>query len=111
MSEPAADEIEGERHKLFTLEQVAADLQLPLGWLSRWLGRNPRDSRDRPLYRVACRKKRFTPQQVQLLIEALPCPASSFRPVKLKIRRFAISEPALAEALALASAKAPKKRR
>jgi hypothetical protein len=110
MTAPAPEKIE--RHKLLTLEQVAADLQIPVGWLGRWLGKHPRDDRDRPLYRVACRKKLFTPQQVQLVIEALPCPPGSFRPAKAKLRagRVAISDVALAEALALCREKPKKKR-
>ena len=63
-----------EREKLvYTVDEVAAKLDVRPGWLDRWLGRHPRDVRDRPLYRVACRKKLLTDNHVALLIEALPC--------------------------------------
>ena len=81
MSQPAPDTLEREKDKLavYSVQDVATRLDVPPGWLDRWLGRHPRDGRDRPLYRVACRKKLLTDNHVALLIEALPCPSSSTR--------------------------------
>jgi hypothetical protein len=76
MTQPAAQTIERERHA-YTVAEVAVELGVPAAWLDRWLGAHPRDNRDRPLYRVACRKKLLTPTHIALLIEALPCPSSS----------------------------------
>lgn len=67
MTTPAAIDREA-----LSVEEVALRLGIPAGWLDRWLAKHPRDNHDRPLYRVACRKKLITAAQVPLIVEALP---------------------------------------
>ena len=53
--------------RLSTMGEVADTLRVSRRWLQGFI-------RLHPHYRMAGRKKLFSPADVQLLIEALPCP-------------------------------------
>ena len=67
---------------LLTIDQVADQLHKSRRWLRDWLREHPEDAPGRTLYRLAGRTKLFTEQQLNYIIEALPCPSSSCRRAK-----------------------------
>src|SRR5262245_66361965 len=68
---------------LHTMDEVAGKLRKSRRWFQDFL-------QDHPYYRRAGRTKLFTDEDVNRLIEALPCPGSSSRSVKGR-RRTGIS--------------------
>ena len=64
---------------LYTMVQVAERLHKSRRWLQSFL-------RDHPYYRLAGRSKVFTEADITKLVESLPCPSNSYRPVKASRR-------------------------
>jgi hypothetical protein len=60
---------------LHTMDEVAGKLRKSRRWLQEFL-------HDHPYYRLAGRTKLFTEEDINRLIEALPCPGSSSRHAK-----------------------------
>src|SRR5665647_529377 len=62
---------------LHTMDEVAIKLRKSRRWLQEFIQRHP-------YYREAGRTKVFTDEDINRLIEALPCPGNSCRPAKVK---------------------------
>ena len=70
---------------LLTVDEVAARLRTKPRKLKEWLRkRKGVDNQGRPYYRSFGRTKLFSEADVSRIIEALPCPSSSSRPVKAR---------------------------
>jgi len=65
----------GTSSDLLTMAEVAGRLHVSLRWLQDFL-------KTRPHGRMAGRQRLFTPADLAALIQDLPCPSSSSRPVK-----------------------------
>ena len=72
--------------KRYILEEVAAELRVKKRWLTDFLRAHPRDEYGEPFFRLAGRVKLFTESDISRIYKALPCPSSSSRPAKAKVR-------------------------
>ena len=65
---------------IYTVDEVADRLHKTRRWLMDWLRIHTHDQRGNPLFKLAGRSKVITDEHIQRIIEALPCPSSSFPP-------------------------------
>src|SRR5262249_16427939 len=77
------------------MDETARQLRVSRRWLQDFI-------RHHPYYRSAGRKKLFTAEDINRLIEAMSCPGSSFRPAPAKRRSITSAGPTSASDLTTA---------
>src|SRR5215831_20536395 len=81
--------------RLYTMDEAAVEMRVSRRWLQDFI-------QQYPYYRLAGRKKLFTPEHIARLIEAMPCPGNSSR--RAPVRRAGITSAARTSASDLTTA-------